>query len=314
MRKIDIPQTTPRRALAPVPLCALLCAALLLPAACDVKDPIYNTAHPDEGQITLTTDWTARTAGVDIPASYTIAVDKYSETVSDATHTLDHLFEPGSYHLRVYNTPEHISINEATVTVAQASGNVDGVGQFVQPMPGWLFTSVQDATIEADTDHELTAKMQQQVRQLTLFIEPTGGSTDKIERIEGYLSGAASTLDMDNGTHATPLNVALTFAKVADGANAGKWATTVRLLGVAGAGQKLHAQIYFEGNTPKPVTLTDADGIEGCDLTAELADFNKDKKTPLTLGGKIVETPTSAGFTATITDWTPVKGGSVVAN
>lgn len=287
---------------------------LIFLAGCDVKDPIYNTDHPENGKVTLATDWSARTAGIDIPASYTVTVGEYSATVSNATNTLDNLFKPGSYHLRVYNTPEHISINEAIVTVAQATGNVDGVGQFVQEMPGWLFTSTLDTEIAADTDYELTTAMQQQVRQLTLFIEPTGGTTDRIERIEGYLSGAASTLDMDNGTHSTPQNVALTFAKVADGANAGKWATTVRLLGVAGTGQKLHAQIYFEGNTPKPVTLTDADGIEGCDLTAELADFNKDKKTPLTLGGKIVETPTSAGFTATITDWTPVKGGSVVAN
>ncbi len=293
----------------------IFCAGtLLLLSGCDVKDPIYNTAHPDEGQITLTTDWSARTTGIDIPASYTVMVGKYSETVNNATNTLDHLFEPGSYHLRVYNTPEHISINEATITVAQASGNVDGVGQFVQEMPGWLFTSTQDAVIEADTDYELTATMQQQVRQLTLFIEPTGGTTDRIERIEGYLTGAASTLNMDDGTHAAPLNVALEFTKVTDGANAGKWAATVRLLGVAGSGQKLHAQIYFEDNTPKPVTLTDADGSEGCVLTEALADFNKDKKTPLALGGKIVETPTSAGFTATITDWTPVKGGSVVAN
>lgn len=287
---------------------------LVFLAGCDVKDPIYNTDHPENGKITLTTDWSARTAGIDIPASYTVAVNEYSEKVNNATNTLDHLFEPGGYHLRVYNTPEHISINEATVTVAQASGNVDGVGQFVQEMPGWLFTSTQDATIEADTDYELAADMHQQVRQLTLFIEPTGGTTDRIERIEGYLSGAASTLDMDNGTHGTPLNVALTFAKVADGANAGKWAATVQLLGVAGTGQRLHAQIYFEDDTPRAVSLTDADGTEGCDLTAELADFNKDKKTPLALGGKVVETPTSAGFTATITDWTPVKGGSVVAN
>lgn len=293
----------------------IFCAGtLLLLSGCDVKDPIYNTAHPDKGQITLTTDWSARTAGIDIPASYTVMVGKYSETVSNATNTLDDLFEPGSHHLRIYNTPQYITVNGATATVKESNGNMVGAGTFMQEMPGWLFTSTQDATIEADTDHELTATMQQQVRQLTLFIEPTGGTTDRIVRIEGYLSGAASTLDMDNGTHGTPLNVALTFAKVADGANAGKWAATVRLLGVVGTGQKLHAQIYFEDNTPKPVTLTDADGSEGCVLTEALADFNKDKKTPLALGGKIVETPTSAGFTATITDWTPVKGGSVVAN
>lgn len=293
----------------------IFCAGtLLLLSDCDVKDPIYNTAHPDKGQITLTTDWSARTAGIEIPASYTATVGEYSATVSNATNTLYHLFEPDAYHLRVYNTPEHISIKEATVTVAQASGNVDGVGQFVQEMPGWLFTSTLDAEIEADTDYELTTAMQQQVRELTLFFEPTGGSTDKIERIEGYLSEVASTLNMDNGTHSTPMNVALTFAKVADGANVGKWAVTVRLLGVTGTGQKLHAQIYLEGNIPKPMSLTDVDGSEGCVLAEVFADFNKDKKTPFALGGKVVETPTSTGFTATITDWNPVTGGPVYAD
>ncbi|WP_294139323.1 hypothetical protein [uncultured Sanguibacteroides sp.] len=287
--------------------------AILLLSGCDVKDPIYNTAHPEKGQITLTTDWSARTVGVDIPASYTVAVGKYSGTVSGVTNTLDNLFEPGLRHLRVYNTAEHISINEATVTVAPASGNIAGVGQFVEEMPGWLFTSALDAAIEADTDHELTAVMRQQVRQLTLFIEPTGSTAGKIERIEGYLTGVASTLNMDDDTHGTPLNATLAFTRVTEGTDAGKWAATVRLLGVAGPEQKLHAKIFFEGDTPKPVSLTDADGIEGCILTEALADFNKDKKTPLALGGKVVETPTGAGFTAIINKWIPVTGGPVVA-
>lgn len=281
----------------------LLCvwAAVLLLAGCDVKDPIYNTPHPDKGQIILTTDWTRRTTGVDIPANYTVASGEYMATVSDATNTLDRFFEPGVCHLRVYNTPEHITVSGSVATVAGASGNVDGAGPFVQEMPGWLFTGVTETTIEADTDHTLTVAMQQQVRQLTLFIEPTGSTTDRIERIEGYLSGVASTLDMDNGTHGTPLNVALVFAKVTEGANAGKWAATVRLLGVAGVQQKLDAKLYFAGDSPKPVTLDS-------DLTTELTPFNADKHKPLALGGKIVETPTEADLSATITDWTPGNG------
>ena len=71
--------------------------------------------------------------------------------------------------------------------------------------------------------------MQQQVRQLTLVIEPTGGTTDRIEGVEGYFSGAAATLDMDNGTYGTPSNVALTFTKITSGADAGKWSATMRL-------------------------------------------------------------------------------------
>lgn len=270
-------------------------------AGCDVKDPIYNTPHPGHGKITLTTDWTNRTVGIDIPASYTVVTGDYATVVSGASNTLDRLFEPGTYRAHIYNTPEHITVSGTVVTVAGASGNVDGVGQFVQEMPGWLFTSTVDAAIEKDTDYELTAAMQQQVRQLTLVIEPTGGTISNIESISGYLSGAASTLDIDNGTHGNASNVALEFAQVTDGANAGKWSATVRLLGTAGAQQRLIATIKFTGGKPGGLTLDS-------DLTADLSTFNTDKKTPLTLGGKVVETPTGAGFTATIIDWTAGNG------
>ena len=276
---------------------------LLLPllASCGAKDPNYNTAHPDHGMVTLTADWSQRGTDIDIPASYTVQAGDYSTTLGDATHRIDHLFEPGAYRFYIYNTPEQVSISGTTATVAAASGNWDGVGAFVAALPGWLFTCAMDAIIEKDTEYELTAAMQQQVRQLTLGIEPTGGTTDRIETVEGYLSGAAATLDMDNGTHGTPSNVALTFTKITSGADAGKWSATVRLLGVAGAAQQLTAQIRFSGNSPQPVTLTS-------DLTTMLATFNTDKTKPLALDGKVVETPTGADFSTTITDWTPGNG------
>ena len=50
------------------------------------------------------------------------------------------------------------------------------------------------------------------------------------------------------------------------------------------------------------------------DLTTALAAFNADKRTPLMLGGSVVETPTGSGFGATITDWMPGIGGDIDAN
>ena len=285
----------------------LFLGSVLLLASCDVKDPIYNTPHPDHGAVTLTADWSQRSTGIDIPASYTVQAGDYSTTLGDATNRIDHLFEPGTYRFYIYNTPEQVSISGTTATVTAASGNWDGVGAFVATSPGWLFTCAMDAVIEKDTEYELTAAMQQQVRQLTLVVEPTGGTTDRIETVEGYLSGAAATLDMNNSTHGTPSNVALTFTKITSGADAGKWSATVRLLGVAGAAQQLTAQIRFSGDSPQPVTLTS-------DLTTMLATFNADQTKPLALGGTVAETPTGAGFTATITDWTPIHGGPVTAD
>lgn len=276
-------------------------AALLLLAGCDVKDPIYNTPHPEKGAVTLTTDWSNIGKGITVPTTYTVAAGDYSSTLSGTVNLLNYLFAPGEYSVFAYNTAEHITVSGSTATVATASGNVDGVGPFVHNAPGWLFTSVTDAVIEADKDHTVTAVMQQQVRQLTLIIEPTGDSADRITGIEGYLTGVAASLDFANGTHGAPTNVALTFSKITSGTDAGKWSTTVKLLGIAGTKQQLAATITFTDSNPTPVPIDS-------DLTTALAAFNADKRSPLSLGGKVVETPTGAEFTATIIDWEPGNG------
>lgn len=284
-------------------------------AGCDVKDPIYDTPHPEHGTVALTTDWSGIGEGLTAPASYTVAVTPaaaaamggYTATLTGTTAMLDHLFEPGKYSICAYNTPEHITVTGIVASVEAASAPAGQTGTFVGNAPGWLFASAMDAMIEADTEHAYTTVMQQQVRQLTLVIEPTGGTTDRISGITGTLSGVAGTLDMADGTHGAPSSVALTFSKITDGANAGKYATTVRLLGTAEAEQRLTATIAFTDGSPAVVTLTS-------DLTTALVAFNVDKRTPLSLGGKVVETPTGSGFSVTIIDWTPGNGEDIDAN
>ena len=172
--------------------------------------------------------------------------------------------------------------------------------------PGWLMTSVQDVTVEADTDYDLTAAMHQQVRQLTLVIEPTGDAADRIESIEGALSGAAGTLDFATETYGAASDFALHFTKITEGDDAGKWTATVRLLGITGSTQILTATLTYSNGNPQPTELES-------DLTAALADFNADKTEPLTLGGTIAETPTEAGVEAGITGWEKIDGGGVDA-
>ena len=278
---------------------SLLAAALLLAATSCVKDELHDTPHPDYGKITVTADWTDRGEGVDIPASWHIAMGDYSGTETGATHSPDYLFNPGSYTLAAYNIPEGITVSGTTATVA-------AVGSFITGIPGWFFTSVQEVAIEADTDYELTAAMHQQVRELTLMIEPAGDAADRIESIEGTLSGAAGTLDLATGTHGTPSEVELHFTKITDGDDAGKWTATVRLLGIAGDAQRLTATLTYTDGNPADTSLES-------DLTAALNGFNDGKTAPLTLGGTIAETPGEAGFTGEITDWETVDGGGVDA-
>ena len=276
----------------------LICVVCVL-ASC-VKDDQHNTSHPDTGSIAVTADWTDRGEGVDIPAEWTVTMGDYTGTETGATHSPDYLFTPGSYTLAAYNIPEDITVSGTTATVAAAG---DG---FIVNTPGWLFTSVQEVAIEADTDYALTAVMRQQVRELTLVIEPTGDAVDRIESIEGSLSGAAGALDFATDTHGMPSEVELHFTKITDGDDAGKWTTTVRLLGIAGDAQRLTATLTYADGNPQLTCLES-------DLSSALNGFNGGKTASLTLGGTVVETPTEAGVTATINDWNTITGDPVEA-
>ena len=263
----------------------MLTLALLLTLGGCVKDELHDTPHPDTGSIAVTADWSDRGEGVDIPAEWTVTMGGYTGTETGATHSPDYLFNPGSYTLAVYNPAD---------------------GSFITGIPGWFFTSVQEVAIAADTDYSLTAAMHQQVRELTLMIEPAGDAADRIESIGGTLSGAAGTLDFATGTHGTPSEVKLHFTKITSGDDAGKWTATVRLLGIAGDAQRLTATLTYTDGNPQPTSLIS-------DLTTALDGFNDGKTAPLTLGGTIAETPGEAGFTGEITGWETVDGGNVDA-
>ena len=278
----------------------ILSLALLLTLGGCVKDELHDTPHPDTGKVTVTADWSDRGEGVDIPAEWTVTMGGYTGTETGATHSPDYLFSPGSYTLAVYNPADGITVSGTTAAVAAADGGC------IVNTPGWLFTSVQEVEIEADTDYSLTAVMQQQVRELTLMIEPAGDAADRIESIEGTLSGAAGTLDFATGTHGTPSEVELHFTKITEGDDVGKWMATVRLLGIAGNAQRLTATLTYTDSNPQPTSLNS-------DLTATLDDFNDGKTSPLTLGGTIAETPGEAGFTGEISGWEKVDGGEVDA-
>ena len=284
----------------------IILTALLL-SSC-VKDTLYDTPHPDHGMISVTADWSARGEGIDIPATWTVAMGDYTGTETSATHAPDHLFDPGSYTLAVWNPAEGITVSGTTATVAAATGNDAVAGAFISNAPGWLFTSVQQVLIEKDTDYPLTAAMKQQVRELTLVVKPTGDAAGRITEIVAHLTGAAGTLDFATDTYGAASNVALPFTKITEGDDAGKWKATVRLLGVTGTEQLLTGEIRYADGNPTPTTLKS-------DLTEALAAFNTGKGESLTLGGTLVETPEGMEVDgAGITGWEEVKGDDVNAD
>ena len=254
-----------------------------------VKDEPFDTPHPGKGRITVTADWSARGEGIATPESWNLSMGDYHGTETAATHAPDHLFEPGSYSLVAWNPATDISVSGTTASVTStADGCISGE-------LGWLFTSVQEVTIEADRDHAFTAAMHQQVRQLTLTIRLTGDAAERVEGISGRLSGVAGTMDFASDTYGAPSGVALHFTKITQGENAGVWTATVRLLGITGESQQLTGTITYAGdNLPSTPVASD--------MTALLAAFNGNKTVPLGLVCDL-ETPTQAGVTATIIDW-----------
>ncbi|MBO8480767.1 MAG: hypothetical protein IAB76_06655 [Bacteroidetes bacterium] len=282
-------------------------AAAVLLSSC-VKDTLYDTPHPDHGKIAVTADWSARGEGIDIPAQWIVAIGDYTGTETAETHAPDHLFAPGDYTLVVWNPTEGITVSGTTATVATATGNWAGTDALVNNAPGWFFTHTEQATIEKDCDYTFTAAMRQQVRELTFVVEPTGDAADRITEIVAYLTGVAGTLDFATDTYGAASNVVLPFTKITEGASAGKWKATVRLLGVTGTEQLLTGEIRYADNNPLPTTLKS-------DLTEALKDFNAGKSESLTLGGTLVETPEETEFSESeIIGWEEVDGGEANAD
>ena len=282
---------------------ALACGALLL-TACHSKDPNYNTSHPDKAQVTITTDWNGMGAGITKPTIY-MAVINGTEYKGIPTTPESYTFpqvEPGSYTAYLYNEVIQMPVSGTAATVKTVAPPAGMTGTYIEPLPDWFFAGKLQEAVEKDTDYELIVPMRQQVRELTFIIEPTGGSANKITSITASLSGVAGTWNIDTDQpQGEAVNVALTFARITTGENSGKWSATVRLPGVTGAEQQLTGAINFTGNTLADIPLESV-------LTTELANFNTDKITPLILGGTIIETPTGAGFTATIKNWKKNKG------
>lgn len=267
----------------------LLVATMASCTIIDLEDPL-------KGRITLTTDWSNRTDGIEQPASYTLILNNQTLTFSNITNLLPEL-EAGTYPIHIYNIPEKI-------TVSGTSASVTTTGYTVDPLPGWLFTSITEATYADFKEETITAVMQQQVRQLTITLKPEGGTVDRITSITASLSGVAGAWDFkDNKPAGNAVNVSLSFTKQTDGT----WQAIVRLLGIAGTQQRLTGTVTFKDGSPDALPLES-------DLSASLSHFNSDKKTPLSLRGEMKETSTEIGFTGVITSWETGNGNGETGN
>ena len=237
------------------------------------------------GTITLTTDWSQIGTGNTVPSNYTLRMGNYSVMLVGETNSFDNLFTPGDYTAYVYNTAENITIAGTMATVVGAATPAGATGSFVNSTPDWMYTCRLDETIGKNTDHNFTAVMAQQVRELTFVLTPTGDAADMVSTVTGVLTGVAGSYDMSDGMHSVSSNVAMTFAKQTTGTYAGKYTATVRLLGIVGDDQTITLSSTYTNPTLGTV-------VEGpTNISGDLATFNTNKRTPMALDLEM-ETPT----------------------
>lgn len=270
-----------------------ICTVILL-TGCDVKDPIYNTAHPDKGAIVITIDWTQRGEGIATPPKYITEVAGTSFTLHEPVATLIGLFAPGRTELIGYNPAEHVIVKNGVATV---ENDPDHTG-LQHPGPGVLLGGTATVDVVADDTASVVLPMRQLFRKIEADLVITGGDDGRITGIKARLEGVAPSIDLRTGeVTGSAVAVSLPFVHAE-----GKLTGTVWVPGmIPGAAQRM------------VVILTFSDGMEETvvtDLSETFRDFNADKLHPMRLTGDMYA-PVGSETSGTIIDWTESNGGDV---
>lgn len=264
--------------------------AALLFTSCDVKDPIYNTPHPEHGIVTGITEWAQRTEGVAVPTEYRVEASGTTTTANGAAFTLPGLFEPGDVEVLAYNLPAGVSIDGGIATV-----NTGTDGTLLVSDAGVLFSGVATAHVVADDTARVTLAMQQRMREVRFTLTITDGDPERITAIEARLDGVAASIDLRTGeVTGNTASVRLSFVHEGN-----KLTTNLWIVGIAmGAKQQIVTTLTFsDGNRIE--TTTDVSDI--------FRDFNADKLIPLTVTGSLYA-PVGAEPDGNIIDWTAGNG------
>lgn len=217
----------------------------------------------DAPQAALSTDWSRRTEGVEIPGSYTVVLAGKAMRLTAPVNPLPPM-QAGSYPVAVYNTAERITLADGVATVETEGGKVAS-------SPGWLFYGTAEAVYENDKTTTVTVLMRQQVRRLDIELTLDGGSFDNVNSLSGTLHGVAGSLELASGRHGgTGLQVSLPSFEHKDG----KLRTSVRLLGMTDKRKEIILTVQYKGGKTQTIAS---------DVTEQLASFNSDKHQPLLL-------------------------------
>ncbi len=275
----------------------IFAAASLALAGCKDGDNVYD--GPQTGNVTLTTTWDNTNLGEAPAAGYIVVAGDYYATVKKNPASQQNLL-PGRYTGYFYTAADKITVGgvdaNTVASVAPATAPQGEAGTFIAPRPAFFYSATKDMTIERNKKYDITVPMNQQVKELTFIIRPSGDVAHLITGVTAVVSGVSGQWNLHSDQpQGNAMKVAVAFSQYGN-----DWIATVRLLGITGATQVLSGRIAFSDNLD-PVTfsrnLHDVTGF---------AAFNSDKKTPMALEAQLVDVHDefSLGDFETIADWT----------
>jgi hypothetical protein len=285
-------------------LVGVFCPVLFLYGMLACIGDDYSACPLSYGWLTVSTQWMPRSAEADIPRSYTFYTDEHSESglsPSSEPNRLAHEFPGGLYHVRVYNPADEIQVTGEKVRVNTQNG-------WVAPLPGWFFSYSANFIVISDSVCEVKARMKQQTRLFILELTTVGEAIERIKSLDATLNGAASELNIDDGSVGEPAGIA--FHLVSFSGNI--WLANSRLLGMT---EETHKLTLAAG-----IQMADGASLElmnyEADVTPLLADFNRDKHYPMVLKARIYLEPDPNDpirMRIVIKEWNVVYGDSIIA-
>lgn len=268
----------------------LFLGSVLLLASCDVKDPIYNTPHPNHGIVMGLTEWSQRGEGVEVPIKYRVEVSGTMNTANATTFTMPELFEPDDVEVLAYNLPAGVSANGGIATVSIGTD-----GTLLVPDADVLFSGVATAHVVADDTARVTLAMQQRMREVRFTLTITDGYPERITDIKARLDGVAASINLRTGeVIGNSASVMLSFLRKGDKLSANVWTIGI----IEGAKQQIVTTLTFSDNYRIETTT---------DVTDIFHNFNADKLTPLGVTGSLYA-PVGTKPDGTIIDWKPGNG------
>ena len=233
--------------------------------------------------------------------AYTVEIDGTTADGKEGHYTVSDPLPPGEYTVLAYNMPQGFTVTDGIARVERRDGTVRALTDFIDPLPGYLYSDMERIVITADDTLRMNLDVTQRVRDLHIELTVTEGAPERIVTVTGTLSGVAEAYDLRNETlYGEAVSTRPTFTRDGDEVSA-----DLRLLGVLGDAQTLTLVLTFTDGR----TLT-----VDSDLTEVLSGFGEGDMTQTFAIEGGLRTPLEAGFSATITDWEVVDREEIEVN